>query len=39
MLKLLQRQVAQQLGVNYATITNWETTSAQQGVKYMPGII
>jgi transcriptional regulator with XRE-family HTH domain len=38
-LKLLQRQVAQQLGVNHATITNWETNGAQPGVKYMPAII
>jgi DNA-binding transcriptional regulator YiaG len=38
-LKLLQRQVAQQLGVNHATITNWEKNGAQPGVKYMPAII
>src|SRR3977135_2698991 len=38
-LKLLQRQVAQQLGVNHATITNWETNSAQPTLKYMPAII
>jgi DNA-binding transcriptional regulator YiaG len=38
-LKLLQRQVAHQLGVNHATITNWETNGAQPGVKYMPAII
>ena len=38
-LKLLQRQVAQQLGVNHATITNWETNGVQPGVKYMPAII
>jgi transcriptional regulator with XRE-family HTH domain len=31
--------VAQQLGVNEATITNWETNGAQPGVKYMPAII
>ena len=38
-LKLLQRQVAQQLGVNEATITNWETNGAQPSLKYMPAII
>jgi DNA-binding transcriptional regulator YiaG len=38
-LKLLQRQVAQQLGVNGATVTNWETNGAEPGVKYMPAII
>jgi transcriptional regulator with XRE-family HTH domain len=39
MLKLLQRQVAQQIGVNHATITNWETNGAQPTLKYMPTII
>ena len=39
MLKLLQRQVAQQLGVNGATITNWETNGAQPTLKYLPKII
>jgi transcriptional regulator with XRE-family HTH domain len=38
-LKLLQRQVAQQIGVNQATITNWETNGAQPTLKYMPAII
>jgi transcriptional regulator with XRE-family HTH domain len=38
-LKLLQRQVAQQIGVSHATITNWETNGAEPGVKYMPAII
>ena len=38
-LKLLQRQVAQQLGVNHATITNWETNGAQPTLTYMPAII
>ena len=32
-LKLLQQQVAQQVGVNEATVTNWETNSAEPGVK------
>ena len=36
-LKLLQRQVAQQLGVNEVTVTNWETNGAQPILKYMPG--
>jgi transcriptional regulator with XRE-family HTH domain len=39
MLKLLQKQVAQQIGVNHTTITNWETNGAQPGLKYMPAII
>jgi len=34
-LKLLQRQVAPQLGVNRATITNWERNGAQPTLKYM----
>ena len=38
-LKLLQRQVVQQLGVYGVTVTNWETNGAQPRVKYMPAII
>jgi transcriptional regulator with XRE-family HTH domain len=38
-LKLLQRQVAQQLNVSAATVTNWEANARQPGVKYMPAII
>src|SRR6266478_3411533 len=38
-LKLLQRQVAQQLGVNGATVTNWETNGVQPTLKYIPAVI
>jgi transcriptional regulator with XRE-family HTH domain len=33
------RLVAEQLGVNEVTITNWETNGAQPTLKYMPAII
>ncbi len=38
-LKLLQRQVAKQLGVNVASIVNWENNRTKPGVEYMPAII
>jgi site-specific DNA recombinase len=38
-LKLLQRQVAEQLNVDKATITNWEGGRTKPGVEYMPAII
>jgi transcriptional regulator with XRE-family HTH domain len=39
MLKLLQRQVAEQFGVNTATIHNWEANIVQPELRYMPTII
>jgi transcriptional regulator with XRE-family HTH domain len=38
-LKLLQRQVAEQLCVNEASIHNWETNRTKPGVHHMPAII
>jgi transcriptional regulator with XRE-family HTH domain len=38
-LKLLQRQVAEQLCVDKASITNWEGNRTKPGVEYMPAII
>lgn len=38
-LKLLQRQVAEQIGVDKATITNWEIGRTKPGLEYMPAII
>jgi transcriptional regulator with XRE-family HTH domain len=38
-LKLLQRQVAEQLGVNTATIHNWEANVVQPRLHFMPAII
>lgn len=38
-LKLIQRQAAKQLGVNVATIVNWENSLKKPKVKYMPAII
>jgi site-specific DNA recombinase len=37
--KLLQRQVAEQIGVDKATIANWEANRSKPGVSYMPAII
>jgi site-specific DNA recombinase len=39
LMKLLQKQVGQQFGVDASTIHNWETNIAKPGVKYMPAII
>ena len=39
MLKLLQRQVAEQFGVNTATIHNWEANIVQPELRYMPAIV
>ena len=39
MLKLLQRQVAQQLSVNAATIHNWEANVVEPRLHFMPAII
>lgn len=38
-LKLLQRQVAKQLGVDEASVYNWENNRSKPGVAYMPAII
>jgi transcriptional regulator with XRE-family HTH domain len=38
-LKLLQRQVAQQLGVDKTSVYNWETNRTKPGLEYMPAII
>ncbi|MGB8477997.1 MAG: helix-turn-helix transcriptional regulator [Acidobacteriaceae bacterium] len=38
-LKLLQGQVADQIGVHEQTITNWERNAAVPTVRYMPSII
>jgi site-specific DNA recombinase len=38
-LKLLQRQVAEQLGVDKTSIYNWETNRTEPGIHYMPAII
>jgi transcriptional regulator with XRE-family HTH domain len=38
-LKLLQRQVAEQIGVNAATITNWERNESTPVIHYIPAIV
>jgi transcriptional regulator with XRE-family HTH domain len=38
-LKLFQRQVADQIGVNKASIANWESNQSAPSVEYMPAII
>lgn len=38
-LKLLQRQVAEQIGVHEATITNWEGNASTPVVRYTPAIV
>lgn len=38
-LKLLQRQVAGQIGVDKASIYNWEGNRSKPGIQYMPEII
>jgi transcriptional regulator with XRE-family HTH domain len=38
-LKLLQRQVAEQIGVDKSTITNWEIGRSKPGLDYVPAII
>jgi transcriptional regulator with XRE-family HTH domain len=38
-LKLLQRQVADQIGVNKASIANWEINRSKPAIGYIPGII
>jgi len=39
MLKLLQKQVAKQLGVDEASVYNWENNRSKPGLVYMPAII
>jgi site-specific DNA recombinase len=39
MLKLLQREVAEQLGVDKTTIYNWENNRSKPDLVYMPAII
>jgi site-specific DNA recombinase len=38
-LKLLQRQVGQQVGVNKASIANWEANRTEPSLEYIPAII
>ncbi|MGA2713568.1 MAG: recombinase family protein [Bryobacteraceae bacterium] len=38
-LKLLQRQVAEQIGVDKTSIANWEANRSKPGLLYMPAII
>lgn len=38
-LKLLQREVAKQIGVDKTSIANWEGNRSKPGVQYMPAII
>ncbi len=38
-LRLLQRQVAEQIGVTKATVHNWETNRSNPGFREMPAII
>jgi transcriptional regulator with XRE-family HTH domain len=38
-LKLIQRDVAKQIGVNVASVVNWENSLSKPKVRYMPAII
>jgi transcriptional regulator with XRE-family HTH domain len=38
-LKILQRDVAEQLGVDKTTVFNWEANAANPGIEYTPAII
>jgi transcriptional regulator with XRE-family HTH domain len=38
-LKLLQKQVADQIGVDEATITNWERNTTPPAIRYIPAVI
>jgi transcriptional regulator with XRE-family HTH domain len=38
-LKLLQKQVADQIGVDEATITNWERNASSPAVRFIPAIL
>jgi transcriptional regulator with XRE-family HTH domain len=37
--RLLQKQVAEQIGVNGATITNWERNTSTPVIRHLPAII
>jgi site-specific DNA recombinase len=39
MLKLIQRQVANQLGVNVSSLRNWEANRSEPAVEFMPAIV
>ena len=38
-LKLLQEQIAEQIGIDEATITNWERNATAPAIRYIPAII
>jgi transcriptional regulator with XRE-family HTH domain len=38
-LQLLQKQVAEQIGVDETTITNWEGNASHPAIRYRPAII
>jgi len=38
-LNLLQREVAEQIGVDEITITNWERNTTTPAIRYLPAII
>jgi transcriptional regulator with XRE-family HTH domain len=38
-LKLLQKQVSEQIGVDGTTITNWELNATAPAIRYIPAII
>ena len=38
-LGLLQREVAERLGVSHCTVTNWELNRTSPAIRLMPGII
>jgi DNA-binding transcriptional regulator YiaG len=38
-LKMLQREVAEQLGVDKASVVNWEGNASVPQIRYMPAII
>jgi transcriptional regulator with XRE-family HTH domain len=38
-LKLLQKQVADRIGVDEATITNWERNASSPSIRYIPAIL
>ena len=39
MLKLLQRDVAEQLGVDKTSVHNWEANHTKPDLQYMPAIV
>jgi len=38
-LRLLQREVADRLGTDHSTITNWELNRTKPALRYLPGIV